>query len=76
MKRCVSIGTGAAVGAERVAANLGTRPRMLGAFVHVSTQMLVFGIGFKTRIALALVSDGFVDADVGARIDGLAFVDI
>lgn len=76
MKGCVSIGARTAVGAKGVAANLRTRSRMLGTLVHISTQMLVFGIRFETRVALALVTDRLVDADVGAGVDGLAFVDI
>lgn len=49
---------------------------MLCTFVHIGAQVLVFRIGFKARITLAFVADWLIDADVGARVDGLAFIDI
>lgn len=64
------------VGAECVAAYLRARARMQSALVYVTAEALVFRVWFKARIALALVTDRFIDASVFARIDGLALVDV
>lgn len=76
MNRNVPSRTGTNVGAECVAAYLRAWTRMQSAFVYVGAEVLVFRVWFKTRIALAFVADGFIDAGVLAWINGLALVDV
>jgi hypothetical protein len=49
---------------------------MQSALVYVSAKKRVFGVGLVSFVALALKTDRLVDAGVGARVDGLAFVDV
>ena len=74
--RKISVSARAAVRTEGVAANLRARVRIFRAFINIGAQMLILWIRFETSIALALVANWFVDADVSTRVDGHAFINI
>lgn len=71
-----SIGAGADVRSDCITADLRARTGMQSALVYVSAKKRVFGVGLVSFVALALKTDRLVDAGVGARVDGLAFVDV